>query len=206
LNYGCDIALISIGGNDVLRSDFDAKGIEADVRVVATKLRESGAECHVMGLPNPMRTSPLPLLIKRALARRAWALNVALAKACRESDALFLHSWNREAVYAREFWHVDRMHPSPVGYEYLSQESLRAMQLSAQEKTLPLAHDENAPHRIVWLLLFGSIWFIRRSKDLLPRLMWLTVLELRDVLLRRKMNFFDEEVSPTAKNQSELLR
>jgi hypothetical protein len=194
VNFGCDLALISIGGNDVLRSDFNAKRIEDDVRVVATKLSESGALCHVMGLPNPLRTSPLPHLIKRALARRAWALNVSLARACKDSGAIFIHTWNREAVYTREFWHVDRMHPSPVGYEYLTQISLKALNVNAKENSLPVSHDENAPHRIIWLLLFGSIWFIRRSKDLLPRLLWLTLLETRDVAFRKPLNFTHEEL------------
>lgn len=187
LAFRPDVAVISAGGNDVLRADYDPQVVSENIGLTIARLREADVTCLVMGLPDPLRTAPLPYLVKRALSRRTMRLNEVLQSACESNGAVFIANWYDERVYERANWHVDRMHPSPLGYQNLAEKSVEVMGWTATHPPMTLQHGTAAPNRLVWLLVFGSLWFLRRSKDLIPRLMMLTLLETRDVLLRRPL-------------------
>jgi lysophospholipase L1-like esterase len=187
LAFRPDIAVISAGGNDVLRADYDPAVVHENIGQTIQGLKAAGVTCLVMGLPDPLRTAPLPYMVKRALSRRTMRLNEVLREVCEQFGAVFISNWFDERVYERANWHVDRMHPSPVGYQNLAEKSVELMGWEASNPPITVQHGTAAPNRIVWLLVFGSLWFLRRSKDLIPRLMMLTLLETRDVLLRRPL-------------------
>ena len=173
-----DLALISIGGNDVLRSSFDPLRIAHDLKSSIARLDEVGTQVVVLGLPDPRRTVPAPRLIRTALSRRTAAVNAALEHAVAGSSALLLRMWDNPNTYHRSLWHIDRMHPSPKGHEYLA--SLVITRLGLEAVRAPLAIAPTSGSSTLWLLRNGSVWCAKRSVDLLPGLLRMAIEHIND--------------------------
>lgn len=71
-------------------------------------------------------------------------------------------------VYQRQFWHVDRLHPSPLGYQYLTDRTVELLGARPRVGRIPVA--DNLPNRWWWLLANASAWLLKRSFDLIPSL------------------------------------
>lgn len=173
-----DLALISIGGNDALRSAFDPLRLARDLKACIARLDEVGAQVVVLGLPDPRRTVPAPRVIRTALSRRTAAVNAALEHAVAGSDALLLRVWNDANVYRRALWHIDRLHPSPIGHEYLASRVITRLGLESVRD--PLSVEPAGGSSAVWLLRNGTVWCAKRSVDLLPGLMRMTIEHMND--------------------------
>ena len=173
-----DLALISIGGNDALRSSFDPLRIARDLKASIARLDEVGTQVVVLGLPDPRRTVPAPRLIRSALSRRTAAVNAALEHAVAGSGAVLLRMWGNTNAYHRSLWHIDRMHPSPKGHEYLA--SLVITRLGLEAVKAPLGIEPASGSSALWLLRNGSVWCAKRSVDLLPGLLRMAIEHVND--------------------------
>jgi lysophospholipase L1-like esterase len=173
-----DLALISIGGNDVLRSSFDPLRVAHDLKASIARLDAVGTQVVVLGLPDPRRTVPAPRLIRTALSRRTAAVNAALEHAVAGSGALLLRMWDNANSYHRSLWHIDRMHPSPKGHEYLA--SLVITKLGLESVRAPLGVEPTSGSSALWLLRNGSVWCAKRSVDLLPGLLRMAIEHIND--------------------------
>lgn len=170
-----DIVLLSIGGNDALRSTFDERRLEGDVGGAVRLLRGTGAEVVVLGVADPERTLPAPRRLRALLSRRMARVNRALARAVDGTDARLLGTWDDPEAYDMRRWHVDHMHPSPLGYQYLAD---RAMDLlGVRPVAAPLPTRAVGPNPTAWMVRHASVWFAKRSVDLLPGLLAMAVQE-----------------------------
>ena len=169
-----DLALICIGTNDVLRGDFSPEEIKESLRTVVTSL--NSLECLVVFLllPDPIRNSPGPLSLRRILHRRVTIVNKILREFCREGLALSVETWHMP--FKRELWHVDRMHPSPLGHQVIANHVRETIELPLKsESHLPLQEAGSKKFEIYWLMTNGLKWFAKRSVDLIPGLIWLVI-------------------------------
>lgn len=161
-----DIVLISVGGNDVLCRTFDPLQLAHHVKATIALLDEADCRVLLLGLPDPRAMVPAPRAVRHGLARRIWRANAALDEACRGSRARVLRTWDDPRVYERTMWHVDRLHPSPRGHEYLARQALRALELEAVAPALPV--EVPSQDSRTWMVRHGAPWLTRRSADLLP--------------------------------------
>lgn len=187
LAFRPDLALIAIGGNDVLRADFNPLDIRTNLYQSIEQLKTICPNIIVLGLPDPWVTAPMPRLIRAALHRRTRVLNETLENVAAMSDIEYLDTWNDPVIYERSMWHVDHMHPSREGYIYLAERTSRIFGLRWHGEFLESASVAKVPHRLVWLLIYGTVWFLRRSVDLIPRLLVLALEEISasDSIARR---------------------
>jgi lysophospholipase L1-like esterase len=166
------IALISVGGNDLLRADFDPVSLWRHTQAAVAQLTHSGTDVLVLGLPQVHTHDFLPTAVRRALTERADLVNVALRAAVGvgvPGNAYFLDLWNDPQSADPSLWHIDRMHPSPTGHDYLARVSCALLRTHHLDSGLPVDSGDDAPPAIRWLIRHGVPWVLRRSVDLIPQ-------------------------------------
>lgn len=174
LDFSPHVTLISVGGNDVLRSNFNPTGLYRDLRRTIATLRAHGSAVVVMELPDIRRTAPIPGRAREVLAGRADVAVAALRKAAEDAGAHLIGLRSRPEIYHRDNWHFDRMHPGPRGHRLLAELALERLALPPrQEVPLPDRNNWSWHRQAGWMLRHGTPWFLRRSIDLLPALVWL---------------------------------
>lgn len=170
-----DVVLLSIGGNDALRSAFDEHRLCSDVRESVERLASSGAQVVLLGLADPDRTLPAPRGLRGLLSRRMARVNAALSRAVEGTGARLLPTWDDPNAYDPRQWHVDRLHPSPSGYQYLAERTMALLGVTPVLDPLPTAVD--TPGQTRWMLRNASVWLAKRSVDLVPGLVVMAVRE-----------------------------
>ena len=189
-----DVVSIVVGINDTLRGDFNPERSGAAVGRTVAALRESGAQVLTMTLPDPGQMFGLPQALARPLARRMRAVNAAVTEVARRYGTLHYDAARVQDTYDRRYWSVDRLHPNERGHRLLA---CRFHALLA-ESGYPVGPGPDPeptsapPTRLAefaWMATKGTAWVIRRSKDLVPALIYLAV---REVLGRRDEPDADE--------------
>ena len=173
-----DLVLICIGTNDVLRGDFSPEEIRKSLFKVIEMLDNSKTLIVLLGLPNPMRTAPGPIVLRKILCARVAIINQIYSEISDNGLALFVPTWNSKIAHEKRLWHIDRMHPSPQGHQLIADLVRRKMELPRRSrKKLATKIDVTKSKETKWLLINGTKWFIKRSVDLIPALIWLIVSE-----------------------------
>jgi len=166
------LALICIGTNDVLRGDFSPEEVQANLRSCVESLHKVSTIPVFLGLPDPVVTAPGPMALRRILNRRVTLINKTLLEVCRDYDAIFIATWH--LPYQRKNWHVDRMHPSPNGHQAIASHVRAELSLLRKSKeSLPTEIGNSKHFEAYWLMTNGLKWFLKRSIDLIPGLIWL---------------------------------
>lgn len=86
-----------------------------------------------------------------------------------------------ESIYAREKWHVDRMHPSRLGHQFIADNFAHLLRMRGYEVgNVKISSNNNRSRKdsIIWMLKNGTPWFLKRSVDLLPAILFLSIGEL----------------------------
>ena len=180
------LATLLIGGNDVLRSDFDPERIAAGARIVCSDLTGNGTPVLVVLLHEPARVLPRgggPF--GRVIAARANAVNEALvANLSSLSGVRLLDPRSNPSTHERGHWHIDRMHPSASGHRMLAG---LALELAADWGFTPVraipGEVKESPGPVLialWLIANGLPWFAKRSTDLIPELIRVVISESRN--------------------------
>ncbi len=171
-----NLVLICIGSNDVLRGDFSPAEIRESLIAVSKRLTASNAVVILLGLPDPIRTAPGPMSLRKILSTRVAIINEILAQLADGSQTIFVPTWNSRIADERQMWHVDRMHPSAQGHQHIADLVRRQLSLPrCSIKKIPTHFDISRNHEARWLLTNGFKWFAKRSIDLVPALIWLVV-------------------------------
>jgi lysophospholipase L1-like esterase len=177
LSMAPDIALICIGTNDVLRGDFSPKEIRIGAREIIDSLVAVGAVPIFLGIPDPIKTAPGPMSLKKILHRRVAIINEILKEECSSLGGVLVSTWDIPLATDKSMWHIDRMHPSAKGHQEISDLVRRAVGLPRRSrKKIPFGR--TSVHRkdeFFWLATNGAKWFAKRSFDLVPALIWLMV-------------------------------
>jgi hypothetical protein len=136
-------------------------------------------------LHDPSRIAPAPKGIKHVLLDRALQVNAALKWVSSKTNAFLVETMDKDLIYDRNLWHIDRMHPGPRGHQFIADLVRRELSLPRRSKEkLPTESNSERKAKTIWLLTNGFKWFARRSIDLLPALIYLLVkdaLRLRSI-------------------------
>lgn len=169
-----DVAVLVVGMNDTMRSDFDPAQLHADLDHVVGALVAAGSVVITAKYHQHHRVFRLPGPIRRALANRIGALNEILDQIGHRHRIGVVDLDQVDGIYDTRAWAVDRLHPSELGHRLLAKAI--ADQLAAKgttvhkEVSLQCAGGRN-PGRLArwgWLVFKGLPWLVRRGRDLVP--------------------------------------
>jgi lysophospholipase L1-like esterase len=188
-----DVAVIFVGMNDTLRSDFDPVRLRGDLATTVGALRAAGAHVLLMRYHDHTRVFPLPGPLRRALWRRVVALNLAVDAVVADVGAGVgvLDLDGLPGGYEPAAWAIDRLHPSELGHRILAG-GLAALLVGAgfavpAQVSLQCGggREVTGLHRAAWLVFKGVPWLVRRGRDLGPVIVQGLVGELRAGLTGR---------------------
>jgi lysophospholipase L1-like esterase len=168
-----DVAVVIVGMNDTLRSDFDPAGMRVDLSASVGALRAAGAEVLLVRYHDHGRVFRLPKALHRALRARIDRLNAVVDAVVAEHGAGCVDLDRMPGTYDPASWSVDRLHPSERGHRMLAAE-FGTLLATRGCRTAPVslecsggAHHGPAAHA-AWLVFKGIPWICRRGRDLLP--------------------------------------
>lgn len=169
-----DVAILVVGMNDTMRSDFNPTQLHADLDHVIGALVAIGTTVISAKYHEHHRVFRLPGPIRRALASRIGALNEILDLVSRRHGIGVVELGQVPGIYDTRAWAVDRLHPSELGHRLLAKAI--ADQLAAKgtavhrEVSLQCAggRDPGRLARWGWLVFKGVPWLVRRGRDLVP--------------------------------------
>ncbi|HJQ46833.1 MAG TPA: SGNH/GDSL hydrolase family protein [Amycolatopsis sp.] len=174
LRHRPDVALVIVGMNDTLRSDFDAAAIAADLDHVVATLTDQGTVVVPVRFHDHSKVFRLPRSIARALRARIAELNAAIESVVRRYGIPCLDLDMLPGAYEVRSWSVDRLHPSELGHRMLA----RGLTERLAEAGVALAEPvslvcsggmkPSAMHHVGWLVFKGVPWLWRRGSDFLP--------------------------------------
>jgi lysophospholipase L1-like esterase len=176
-----ELVAVVVGGNDLLRSNFSPTVFESNLRQTLIRLVSTGATVMLLELHDPTKIVPMPYLVGRICRRRVAAVNKATSKMAQEFGAIMLPTRSLENIYSRSKWHVDRMHPSKLGHQFIASEfakMLRDRGFDVGNVVISPVNNRSRKDSILWMLRNGTPWFAKRSIDLFPGLIWLSMAEI----------------------------
>jgi lysophospholipase L1-like esterase len=188
LDHSPELAAVIVGGNDLLRSNFSPETFEKNLRQTMVDLVSNGSTIMLLELHDPTVIVPMPYLVGRICRRRVQAINEVTHRLSKEFGAVTLPTRALSGIYERAKWHVDRMHPSKNGHQFIAQEFavlLRERGYFIGEVQIDPINNRSRKDSILWMLRNGTPWFLKRSVDLLPGLIWLSGAELIHILRQR---------------------
>lgn len=174
LTHRPDVAVLIVGMNDTLRSDFDADEMAADLDAVVTTLAEAGTAVLTVRFHDHGKVFRLPGPIRRALRARIDELNGVIDGVCALRGTACLDLVGLPGAYDLDTWSVDRLHPSERGHRMLALGFADLLHVAgfAVPNPVTLECSGGAVVRrrdhLGWLVAKGLPWLWRRSSDLLP--------------------------------------
>jgi len=188
LRQNPDICAVIVGGNDLLRNNFDPVLLYNNLRSCCQQLLAMGSEIIMVELHDPNQLLKLPKLMRQVLGRRVNAVNAVYRKVALEFEIVTVKTRAINNVHDRKNWHIDRMHPGPQGHFMLARNI--ADQLRKRGWAISMPYQLTITHRsrsekITWLLRNGTPWFLKRSFDLLPAAMILMIFEFCKSILEK---------------------
>ncbi|QLL25325.1 SGNH/GDSL hydrolase family protein [Actinobacteria bacterium IMCC26103] len=188
LEHTPELAAVIVGGNDLLRSNFSPDIFEKNLRQTLVELVSNGSTIMLLELHDPTVIVPMPYLVGRICRRRVNAVNEATHRLSKEFGAVTLPTRALAGIYEREKWHVDRMHPSKFGHQFIAEQFavlLRERGYFVGAVPIDPVNNRSRKDSILWMLRNGTPWFLKRSVDLLPGLIWLSGAEIIYILRKK---------------------
>lgn len=184
-----ELVAVIVGGNDLLRNGLSPQVFEENLNETLRKIEEIGATSMLLELHDPTQIVPMPRLVARVCRRRVNAVNQITRKMAHRYSAILLETRSLESIYARDKWHVDRMHPSRHGHQFIADNFahlLRKRGFEVDAVKFTRTNNRSRKDSIIWMLKNGTPWFLKRSVDLLPAILILSIYELIYMARHRK--------------------
>ena len=181
LLHNPDLVAVVVGGNDLLRSNFNPQKFAENLRKTLLELVSRGCTIMLLELHDPTKIVPMPYLIGRICRRRVAAVNASTRALGKTFGAVLMETRSLQDIYAREKWHVDRMHPSKLGHQFIAAQYANLLThrgYEIGEVKIDPVNNRSRRDSIIWMLRNGTPWFLKRSVDLLPGLILLSAAEL----------------------------
>ncbi|ROP36868.1 SGNH/GDSL hydrolase family protein [Saccharothrix texasensis] len=169
-----DAAVLLVGMNDVLRSDFDGRRLHEDLDAIVGALVSAGAVVVTVRFHDHSRVFRLPGALRRALRARIAELNGIVDAVVRRHGIECVDLDLVEGAYSPRTWAVDRLHPSEAGHRLLAAAFAARLARAGCEvpgRVSPVCTGglEVTPwHHVGWLVVKGLPWLWRRGRDLVP--------------------------------------
>jgi len=164
-----DLILMSIGGNDAVRSGFDAGALRYGLAECLDQTTGEGILVALATLPDFSAGCRLPRRMRASLLRRIERVNSVLVEVADRPGVTLVDRWSDPVAHQPEYLHADRVHPSPLGYQRLAELTLNCLGIASNGAQVNTAMVERGQR--LWLLTRGVPWAIRRSSSLLPGIM-----------------------------------
>jgi lysophospholipase L1-like esterase len=181
LLHNPELVAVIVGGNDLLRNGFSPEVFEVNLNETLHQIENVGATSMLLELHDPTQIVPMPRLVARVCRRRVNAVNRVTRKLARRYSAILLETRSLDGIYQREKWHVDRMHPSKLGHQFIADNFaslLRNRGFEIGKVQYSISNNRSRRDSIIWMLKNGTPWFLKRSLDLLPAIAFLSITEL----------------------------
>lgn len=173
LSHRPTVASLIVGINDTMRSTWDPARVREELLTCAEALHDSGALLLTVRFHDHGAVLGLPGFLRRPLGRRIEDLNRVYDEVHRTYGGVRLDLIDRAEVRTREFWSVDRLHPSELGHRSLARQfgtMLRDQGLALTPTSLEL--DGGVTNGrwadLQWMVTEGAPWLARRARDLGP--------------------------------------
>lgn len=174
LHHRPHVASLVVGLNDTMRSTWDPAAVRADLLYAAGLLVGQGALLLTVRFHDHSKVFGLPRALARPMQRRIADLNAVYDEIHRLYGGLQVDLENHPGVYDREFWSVDRLHPSELGHRALAHEFAALLEqrgLAFEPPALELDGDPTTRlDELRTLAVEGVPWLARRCRDLGPSL------------------------------------
>lgn len=193
-----NICGVIVGGNDLLRNDFNPGKLHQNLRKVLAELSGNETTALMLELHDPTRIVPMPRLLADVLSRRVNAVNEVTRAVANEYGALLVNTRKIPNIYNLENWHIDRMHPSKLGHQRLADEFRKKLsQIGWQMAPIQIANSlqRNRAESLIWLAKNGTPWFLKRSLDLLPAALYLMAVEFIQSRFLRKIRHSNQNLA-----------
>lgn len=183
LDHRPHLASLIVGLNDTLRSSWDPAAVRTELLHASGLLAAQGALLLTVRYHDHSRVFGLPRLLARPLQRRIDDLNACYDEIHATYGGLQVDLAAHPGVYDREFWSVDRLHPSEIGHRALAHEFsalLNRHGLAFEPPALELDGDPTTRlTELRTLAAEGLPWLARRLGDHGPVLLGRTLQNLR---------------------------
>jgi lysophospholipase L1-like esterase len=176
-----ELVAVIVGGNDLLRNSFSPQVFEDNLNQTLAQIEKLGATSMLLELHDPTQIVPMPRLVARVCRRRVNAVNQSTRKLARRYSSVLLETRSLDGIYQREKWHVDRMHPSKLGHQFIADNFAHLLRMRGFEigqVQFSVSNNRSRKDSIFWMLKNGTPWFLKRSLDLLPAILFLSISEL----------------------------
>ncbi len=186
-----DIASIIVGVNDTMRSTWDRPRIRAELLGTAASLHEAGALLLTARFHDHGAVFGLPGVLRRPLFRRIEFLNEVYDEIRAAYGGIQVDLSAHPEVASREFWSVDRLHPSELGHRALARafaEHLRGhgFHFAPPSEERDGGYVPNWRSDLSWMVTQGAPWVGRRARDLGPWAARMAWAEAATVQVRRR--------------------
>ena len=179
-----ELVAVIVGGNDLLRNSFSPQVFEDNLNQTLAQIEKLGATSMLLELHDPTQIVPMPRLVARVCRRRVNAVNQSARKLARRYSSVLLETRSLDGIYQREKWHVDRMHPSKLGHQFIADNFAHLLRMRGFEigqVQFSVSNNRSRKDSIIWMLKNGTPWFLKRSLDLLPAILFLSISELMHI-------------------------
>jgi len=175
-----DLASLVVGINDTMRGTWDAVRLREEMLTCADALTAVGATLLTAQFHDVGAVFGLPGVLRRPLQARVERVNEVFAEVHATYGGVQLDLRARTDVHEREFWLVDRLHPSEAGHRALARayaELLAGAGFDVEPPSAECAGGLPGGWRqdLAWIVTEGAPWMGRRARDLGPwaaRLAW----------------------------------
>lgn len=179
-----DVASVIVGINDTMRSTWDRPRIREEILETVATLDELGAVVLTTRFHDHGRVFGLPGVLRRPLFQRIDFLNDVYDEAHATYGGLRVDLALTPEVWLREFWSVDRLHPSELGHRALARQFAGLLNERGFAFDLPTADRDggyvpNWRSDVKWMVTEGAPWVGRRARDLGPWAARMAVSEAR---------------------------
>lgn len=172
LDHRPHLASLIVGLNDAMRSSWNANQVRADLLHAAESLAAQGVLLLTVRFHDHSRVLRLPHFLARPVRQRIDVLNEIYDEIHERFDSVQVDLTRHPGVYDREFWSIDRLHPSELGHRALAEEFAAVLEsrgLSFAGPGLDLdGLDVTRWDEIRWLVSMVVPWLGRRVSDLAP--------------------------------------
>ncbi|WP_203336030.1 SGNH/GDSL hydrolase family protein [Nocardioides limicola] len=172
LGHQPTLASLIVGVNDTMRSTWDPVAVRDDLMSCAEALHGHGALLLTVRFHDHGEVFGLPGFLRRPLMARIEAVNRAYDEVYAHFGGIRVDLADCPEVRAREFWSVDRLHPSELGHRALA--AAFADRLATEgiafprPSQLPTGPPPTWRSDLSWMVTEGVPWFGRRARDLGP--------------------------------------
>lgn len=213
LIHNPELVAVIVGGNDLLRNGFSPEVFEENLNATLREIEKIGATSMLLELHDPTVIVPMPRLVARVCRRRVNAVNRITHKMAHRYSSILLETRSLEDIYNKSKWHVDRMHPSRLGHQFIADNYahlLRKRGFFVDPVRFTRTNNRSRKDSIIWMLKNGTPWFLKRSVDLLPAILYLMVVETIYIIRHRndqpQADIYFPQFARVANNSPESTR